>query len=452
MLERLKNTVLILLVVLSILFTGLIWTSQPQYDFIQSTAYQERELLGESRGLEELVRPRQIIFHLGEAKHAVAYPEMGPYRNVLENGLKEWDIFNITPKYLNRDQWEELLTSRQGVEIEYPTGIPVDSLQRLLPIKEDLPKQLKDVSSVWYYIEPDSNNVVALLISKKHEQTFQAKTGLSADSFLAKYVVQGESLTQYKAYHTTAVQTEVIPASFFHLVYLPLENMHGNNFDFFYRPITSEAMQQALFIDPSIVRRIQERDGAVLFTDGKRSMQVNRTHEGMIYYDPFMGKTSSNESTLYDAITFVNEHHGWTDRYYLESIQNESDGTTFIFRKYFSRYPIVSFQNSNLNMDYSAITIKMVGGIITEYQRPLIELDRHYANRSVRILTGDELIQRLHWDGISLLDVNDLYLAREVRFGQDYVRLHQVWVVELKDGSVHRYFNPEENRLMEQDE
>ena len=45
---------------------------------------------------------------------------------------------------------------------------------------------------------------------------------------------------------------------------------------------TVEQMQRSLFFDPSITRNIREKDGSEIYTDSKRSLQVDQGQNGSV--------------------------------------------------------------------------------------------------------------------------------------------------------------------------
>ncbi|UUZ82523.1 hypothetical protein LJK88_50750 [Paenibacillus sp. P26] len=85
MIERLKTAVLALLILLSLLQSYLLAYSYPKLEPVTPEKYVKTDLPGTQIPLEELLFPDQLVLHLGNQQHTVAYPNSKVYNDIVEN-------------------------------------------------------------------------------------------------------------------------------------------------------------------------------------------------------------------------------------------------------------------------------------------------------------------------------------------------------------------------------
>jgi regulatory protein YycH of two-component signal transduction system YycFG len=201
-----------------------------------------------------------------------------------------------------------------------------------------------------------------------------------------------------------------------------------------YQTLSERSLIEALFIDPSLVRKIVERDQTIIYTDGNRSVQFRPGQETMTFTDPALPDQQTEpslEEKLRNSVSFVNQYIGWTDPFYLESIeQRAGEGEVFTFRHYLGPYPMVTDQAQGLEK----LSITSYNGQVISLRRSLYNLGTVIKSREMQILSGPELLELLRsWE----LDANKLrnaYLAYRLVLHESYAECIPVWVLEWTDG------------------
>lgn len=132
-------------------------------------------------------------------------------------------------------------------------------------------------------------------------------------------------------------------------------------------PLSDERWASKFFTDFSVTRRIEERDGTVIYTDGIQGLRIYDS--GAIEYNYPVSREQRKNASLYEAykvaMDFVDLHGGWPKNGYLASydIQSSSAGTTYMF-KFKIRINGLTIVNSD---DYLNVTVE--GNQVKNYYR-----------------------------------------------------------------------------------
>ena len=133
------------------------------------------------------------------------------------------------------------------------------------------------------------------------------------------------------------------------------------------QPVSEERLASNFFTDFSVTRRIQERDGTVIYTDGTQGLRIYKN--GAIEYNLPGSREQRKGLSMYDAfktaIDFVNSHGGWDENVYLDSYTKDISQTmtkyTFNFK---IRVNGLTLTNAD---DYLNVTVE--GNQVKNYYR-----------------------------------------------------------------------------------
>jgi regulatory protein YycH of two-component signal transduction system YycFG len=430
MLERIKTTFLILLIFLSVYLTWQSWTYQPHYDYILPTEYVTHEGLAEVRGTHELIRPERIIYHYGDDQHKVSYPEMFQY-GVIQRQMSNWYLYNFKElEETQYEQWLELTNHYEGIELSFPTGIPFRLLKEIFNIRTE-ETTLPLVNRIWIYHDQLTQEVYAMFISEEGQSMVRARTGITGGE-LRQYLLLGESRPYYEAYQFRGKRKGDV----YSIHYLPTVPTELTEYRYFYQRIPVETMIPYLFVDPTLVRQIQDRGGDGFYTDGSRGLQVSQNQIGMYYFHPLPEHLQTDifaETYVQRSIQFVNQHKGWEQSYFLSNIdtQDPSGMIQVQFRKYLGNYPIVS---KNKEEEQNVIQLDVQFDRVVGYFRPLIEIDRVMDQVKRELPPGTEVIHSLEASGFHITEIDDVYIGYRSDIQEYYVSYIPYWVIELKNG------------------
>ena len=107
------------------------------------------------------------------------------------------------------------------------------------------------------------------------------------------------------------------------VLYMPKNPSKMVGYKYFYNEINPEKFKNALFSDPSFVKKDILSDGEE-YTDGSRLMNVDANKKMITYVDPAEESESVRASSdlIKQSIEFVNAHGGWTDHYRYFNVTN----------------------------------------------------------------------------------------------------------------------------------
>jgi regulatory protein YycH of two-component signal transduction system YycFG len=88
---------------------------------------------------------------------------------------------------------------------------------------------------------------------------------------------------------------------------------------------TLEDMLRSFFIDTSVLRQIEERDGAVIYTDGRKGLRVY-SYSRIEYTAPQQAAMPASSDPLGLSLEYVREHGGWLPNSLLWDYRKEAAG------------------------------------------------------------------------------------------------------------------------------
>lgn len=432
-LEPAKTVLLNLLVLASFCLTAMLWSNQPKFQFIEPAQYTESKPVQEKQ-LEQLVTPESVVFHYGGDRHTKAVSTDGPYSMIVKE-MSKWIFLDFTPYTLSNEKWGEIAREKMGVEVRFRSSVPLSVVGRLVTFRDDYDTKMKGIDRLWLYYEKDEDLVYALFLSADEGEMMRSRTSISLKDLHDSYLATGNQMPEQimkivkpeRAYSAMDGATPV-----WSMFYLPKNQGRMQQYRYSYETVSNERLIEAYFLDPSLVRQIMERDKAVIFTDGSRSIQLRSEEQAMTFTDPAYQQRAqelSDEEKVQGAVTFINKHLGWLDDYHFERMKksyNEKDLITF--RQYIGAYPLISQGDKPLD----TIQITSEAGQVVTLSRSLLSLDKYLSNKEWTVMSGPELYQLIRDKKLANTDsITDVYLAYQTKVGEGYVDLMPIWVVEM---------------------
>lgn len=434
MLEPAKTVLLILLVVASFCLTAMLWSNQPNLQFIEPAQYTESKPVKE-KTLEQLVTPESVVFHYGEERHTRAVATDAPY-SLIVSEMSKWIFLDFSPFALSNEKWGEIAREKLGLEVRFRSTVPLSIVSRLVTFRDEYDSGIKGIDRLWLYYEKDEDVVYALFLSTEEGRMMRSRTSISPKDLRESYLASGSSMPEQIMKVVRPERTYSVlegPAPIWSMYYLPKNQMRMQQFRYSYVPVTNERLMEAYFIDQSLVRQIMERDKTVIFTDGSRSIQLRAEQQAITFTDPAYQQRAqelSDEEKVQSAVTFINKHLGWLDDFHFERIKksyNEKDLITF--RQYVGAYPLVSTSEP---IQIDTIQITSEAGQVVTMSRSLLDLDKYIGNNEQTIMSGPELYKLIRDKKLADTEqITNAYLAYQTVIGDGYVDLIPTWIVEL---------------------
>ncbi|WP_106769618.1 YycH family regulatory protein [Paenibacillus faecalis] len=420
--ERLKTALLMVLVVSSLVQSYFLIYRLPGSDSViqAENSYVKTEDMGPEAKVDDLIYPKKMIVHLGGDKHTIFYPGQMFY-DIVYNRVKGRTFENFQRQTLNNMDWSKLRTNSKGIELSFGSGIPVTILQKVMQINPDSLFEGESINKIWLYSIEGEPKVHALFFSTEGNVVYEATQVDLTVQDVHQLVDFGNDWIPYTVQDGTNVYIPEEPVEMVSLV-LPI-GMY-----------TVEQMQRSLFFDPGITRNIRERDGTELYTDSKRSLQVDRGQNWMKYTDPAAPPSGEGNpgKDVQSAIDFVNQHGGWNGSYRLNQSKDNEDRTLVEFQQYHRGFPLLNTPGLN----YGMMRLELQNGIVTSYERSLVYVKAEEQKKKLENLpAGDELRAKLNQlpDNEKIVDLQPAYLPSVTDTG---LRLKPVWSVQLSNGSI----------------
>ncbi|ACX68498.1 MULTISPECIES: YycH family regulatory protein [Bacillales] len=418
--ERLKTVLLVLLVVGSLVQSYVLIFRFPGSDSVVQSkdAYIRTEEMGPEEKPENLLFPDKMVIHLGEDKHTVFYPN-DTFYNLVYNRLKGRTFDNFQRRMVSNIDWAKVRSENRGIELSFDSGIPVTLLQRVMQIVPDTLFEGESINKMWLYSVEGEAKIHVMFFSTEGDVVYEAAQADLTVQDVDQLVDFGLSWTPYKMvdgrYYTPEKELNMVS------IELPIGEY------------TVDQMQRSLFFDPSITRNIREKDGSEIYTDSKRSLQVDQGQKWISYTDPAAppsGESSPGKDVL-SAIDFVNQHGGWNGTYRLAKAGESEDRTLVKFQQYYGGFPILNTSG----FQYGVMELDLQQGTVTSYERSLLYLEPASLKKQMVKLTGGEALEAKlkPYEESVVTGLDPAYLP--VLTGEGLL-LKPVWALKLQNGSV----------------
>lgn len=422
MMEKVKTTVLVVLVALSLLQSYLLAYSMPGLGATvrSDQDYVNTEPLGTASSVESVIFPEALVLHKGGDKHTVLYPGTQFYEMILNQRIvgREFKGFQRSPAdVLN---WDEVRKNNIGIELLFDNGISIELLQKLLKVEGDLLFLNERIDRIWILKSEGTEEIRTFFFSSEDDIVYESVRADLTVRDVQDYVGFGEHLLEYKV---TADG-----------LYVPTEPFMASEMIFPYETYTPEQMQRSLLLDSSTTRAIQDRSGSQIFTDGKRGLTVEPGGLWISFTNP--AATTSNDTPLsenvYASVDYINNHGGWDGTYRLVNAAPEEEHKYVSFRKYVEQYPVID----SPSFQYGFMNLTLQKGVVTEYARSLITLSTVSESRKPRWLQGGKSLEETLGKYPRRGEVAALFPAlKAIHMEENKLRFVPVWVVRLTSGA-----------------
>jgi regulatory protein YycH of two-component signal transduction system YycFG len=423
MMERLKTALLIGLVILSLVQSYLLVYSFPEIGATVRTEqeYISPERMGDPLRIDEVLYPEDMVLHMGGDRHAVLYPETGYYIRIYDQiASGEYRNFQRIP-YAMRD-WDELRRNTQGVELRFGGAMPVALLQKTMQLDGDILFLNDAIDRIWLMRRnfPGRNVAEIYFFSADGETVYMAaRSPLTADE-IADLAGLGSYMPAYALWRGD--------------IYLPEEPIETVAYSFGYTSFSPQQMQRSLFFDPNKTRYLEDRSGQVIYTDGKRGLQLESGDTWMVFTDPvpMQDGVDNLADNVLAAVQFVNQHGGWDGRHRFVPGEVNSGGRNIVFQQYYERYPLISG-----GVLYGQIRLLMQQGTPVVYERSLLNLGEREKDAQLRWLPSGTRL-RMSLESFSRVrEISAVFPAQYVTLTEDRrLVMEPVWAVRFTDGTV----------------
>ncbi|WP_019914573.1 YycH family regulatory protein [Paenibacillus sp. HW567] len=424
--EKVKSWILALLVFGSLVESYYLIYRLPGSDsaVMSENLYVKTDNMGPEEKVENLLYPDKMIIHMGESKHTLFYPSTTFY-NLILNRLKGRSFESFQRRSVQDFDWDKIRNENPGIELSYGAGIPVTLLQRVMQLSPDSLFEGESIDRIWIYNVKNDSKAHAIFFSTRGDIVYEAAKADLTVQDVQQHVDFGNNLPKYTAvngdYYVPEGKVSMVEAEMPSGMY------------------TIQQMQSNLFFDAGSTRYIPEKNGTEIYTDSKRSLQVDQEQNWMSYSDPAAlpaGESTPAKDAL-EAVDFVNQHGGWNGTYRLEATEEGRQERKVSFQQFYGDSPYGSYPIiSQPRLKYGIINLELQQGTVSSYERSLMYVQEAKAvKRIVDLPVGDRLRNQLAQ--ISQVSaVKDLTPAYVPVVKRESLQLRPVWRVTLEDGTV----------------
>ncbi|MDK2882229.1 MAG: hypothetical protein PWP58_565 [Bacillota bacterium] len=422
-LERLKSGLLVLFVALSIYLSLLLWEGMPPVEAPAPDLPTGGTYWGAGRDPISLLAPSRLVFYPGEGAPTLVYPGSSYFQKAWEAALDVLQqLGSLKPEELtgekrSRREWETAFKG-PAVELIFPVAITGDIWGPVL----DYPPDFKLPWPVKRVVFLPSRQPALLLVGGGNDEALGLRIP-RAPAALTSILEELEKMPRasYRELKPPLpVQAGVyVPAQ---PVSLPVLRVSGE-------AVNPEVVAGSFFADLSLTRRIHERDGAIIFSDGRRGVRV--APEGSVEYsapEVALGGTFLPAQALERAARFVTQHGGWPEEARAAALTPVSTAAGAYWRLAFNQYL------EGLPVLTPSIEIELTDRGIGRYRRKVLQEEMHVGWVKV---SADKLEEQILSAGrLKKGDrVADAFLAYSIDAGPDgEALLRPVWAVETAAG------------------
>ncbi|WP_407269406.1 YycH family regulatory protein [Radiobacillus sp. PE A8.2] len=422
--ETLKSIVLVFLITLSLTLTLGIWNYQPNASLEDSDDNTiEAKIGGIQETKKSIIEPSQMIYHINGNHQGLKDNQIEDslYKELQSSSIYDFRSMNEVDK-IGPEQ------SNQYVEIVFPTALPTDVIQDIFSTNEDITIPGKQFDRMYIILDEDQSEEQIQFVNTQSQSNIIANIQNFPEERdqIIKYYNSNNQLIDYLAFNGF----NDIP------IYVPRESITLERHPFQAKQIATNPLRNELFTNPSAVRSNNEDifGPGELLTDGQRKMFVSKNYY-MEFTDPIQteGERVTGRDLITNTLAFINNHDGWTtekeDEYILYDLNLLTN--TVRYRLVYGGYPVLE------NDQLSTITVSMSSQNVSQYYRPLIQLQGPpLYGQQVTMPSGEQVINEINrnrqFSSQVIRDIKIGYRIEEQQGAQYVFTLIPAWFV--KDG------------------
>ncbi|HHX77411.1 MAG TPA: hypothetical protein GX697_03575 [Firmicutes bacterium] len=412
--ESTKSVILVCMVILSLVLSFNLWFSNPSYEESKYLV-SEKIQFTPPRALADIILPEKIVAVSGKGRFNIFYPEQVLYEEAVKKLKEDGDQGLTAFQEVTEEEWLQAI-KKPGLLFyyDYPCSIKsVELWEQDKAKKIFLPLGEKEI----WLVNPEGGYFMGFL-----EKGFLSTLFESYFSSGREYdycILEGDDLPA--DYNVTIAGEIYLSERETTMMVLPGEK----------EKLDDERLVKILFADVSKVRRFEEKDGAIIYTDGSRGVRFYPYGAMEYTMASYIGKILTGDEALKTAGELISLYGGWPPNLYFWADRCSSPGQLF-FRSYYNGLPLLSSDGClNLTLTqrgaYSYYRRLIIPSSVPSFQGKIISGKEAVAGAVAYLADKGEPEQ-----GIRLKDLyKGYYLLDGLEEGME---LWPTWVVEV-DGA-----------------
>lgn len=428
--EPIKSIVLLLLVLLSVLFTITVWSYSPNYEPMEQAQTVDISI-SEKKTIDEIIKPYKMITILKD--QVLGSVDNEKMKTILDE-INLWQLSELQQvnQKMNKFEIAQILRQPSQLTLYFPGEVPMLVYDNVLLVDDpNIPEAtFNRIVIDW---SQSTQNPVIHLLSEGSGLHYKAKVTLpNKTSFLRNVVDIGQSFDEYAEIDRGNAPFLAVPKD-------PVTIARSTYIQEEINPIR---FRDALFSDPNAVRRTQVDATHEEYGDDHAFMNIDTEIKRLNYVMPAVESQEFMipSELLLNTIDFINEHGGWTDEFryaYMNPISRYVR-----FQLYVDGLPVFSDQSGT-----NEITETWGNSRVFKYIRPYYKLDLKIESKQKELPSGVEVAEELResqevdFDLIEEITLG-YYMIHDVE--QELIVLEPCWYYLIKDNWIR--FAPKESQ------
>lgn len=459
--ERLKTITLILLIVFSVVLTGLIWYSSPAYiEQDSKPSYKISPQIGSAENnvnvkVKDLTAPPFLVVHQ-KGKHLLITQKQQSYDALNMLIHKETEIINVERKTTTPEEWKYIFEEANAIEMQFFQDMPIAQLDSfflslLVSEEKEALKNMGQVSRVILFVEKENPEPRLWFINDENKTVVQAEMGNITTDALQQEITQAVKKSAEIPVVPLFTDQEKAPwdpdatEPFSRVFYLPEKPLQTTSYQYSTKSHSVNKIKQALLGEDDIESLNYNNQEIYMFHDQEL---VYDRQKNQIQYTNSSNSSPSQNGVISDQISKINsefmlKHWGWTGRFLLEKVMDDQKDT-FVFRLLHEGLPVYWLnEEKKENTEEKVIHLneirispdsKNASGVGT-YSRSLYKLDKQLATTPVSLPSKTEVIEELKNKEIDLSEVTQIYPIYQAKWtNHKNVILQPTWRVMTENG------------------
>lgn len=408
--EQIKSLLLTFLVILSIVFTLLIWNYKPEYETIKETQVEE-VLVGQSKELQEILKPYRLLYRQNEQFYGTVSTAV---LKEFYSHLSTWDIYemDLINSDLSDSKMNEMLGMNNRVTMFFNEEIPLQVFSNILSFNDsEIPEaSFTRLIVDWSNVEK-SNQLQLLFLNTEKRLVYGAYASVPDKEYFMKKVI--EPANDYSQY--VEVERESLRS-----LYVAKDPIQSSIYTYLVDPISVDLFKKVLFTDLKIVKRNIEGPQSERFTDGTSLMTVDSQNRIINYVYPPAESIAPIPSSklLVDSFNYINDHGGFTQDFRLSSMNIDKHITEY--QLFVQGFPVYS--------DATRLVTTWGENRIFRYRRPYYSIGSFVKSAQRELESGEKIIESLRVENNKLFKESDeIVVGYQLTQDADVIVLNPSW-------------------------
>lgn len=394
--EPIKSIILTFLVLLSISLTLVIWSYEPEYEFLEDPDVQQ-VVIGEEKNFRDVVRPYKAIYHVNDMLYgSLAVITLDESLDLLTS----LDIGNIRIAKQNAtvQEMNEQIKGKDQIVLFFNTTIPLETLNQVLSFNENNSENVEFDRIILSTRNIKETQTAELrFINTKTNIIYRAAATINDERQVNETI---ESLADNSKEYSEFERTDALS------LYLPKEESDVSQFTYIIDEVSQSQLTSAMFADASILQKTIEGD-LEKYIDGMSLMTFDTKLKTMNYVNAQAENAAIEPAAklVNDTFTVVNDHGGFNADFRLAVIDPSQKFVDY--QLFFQGHPVYS------TTTLTRISTTWGDNRLFRYKRPYYELETDITTEKTvqSLVAGDTAVELME------AQVGDVKLVDDIVIG-----------------------------------